>query len=94
MLSQYFMHGSVFRIGGDEFVVLLQGKGYDKMEECIDEFNQKVEANIAKEGVVVSIGHSCLQNSDRNLRDIFERADQLMYERKKELKSMGSKTRD
>ena len=94
LLSEYFMHGSVFRIGGDEFVVLLQGKGYDKRQENIDAFNRKVEANIAEEAVVVSIGHSDLQPGDRTLRDVFERADQLMYERKKQLKAMGAKTRE
>ncbi len=94
LLSEYFMHGSVFRIGGDEFVVLLQGKGYDKRRESIDEFNRKVEANIAKEEVVVSIGDASLQSGDRTLRDVFERADQLMYERKKQLKAMGAKTRE
>ncbi|MBR4760161.1 MAG: GGDEF domain-containing protein, partial [Lachnospiraceae bacterium] len=94
LLSEYFMHGSVFRIGGDEFVVLLQGKGYDKRQENIDEFNRKVESNIAQEAVVVSIGPATLQPGDRTLRDIFERADQLMYERKKQLKAMGAKTRE
>ncbi len=94
LLSEYFMHGSVFRTGGDEFVVLLQAKGYDKRQESIDAFNRKVEANIAAEEVVVSIGHSILQPGDRTLRDIFERADQLMYERKKQLKAMGPKTRE
>ncbi len=94
MLQEYFMHGSVFRIGGDEFVVLMQGKGYDKVDECIDEFNKEVEAHIGTDAVVVSIGHSILTSGDRNLRDIFERADQLMYERKKTLKAMGAKTRE
>ena len=94
LLSEYFLHGSVFRIGGDEFVVLLQGKGYDKRQENIDEFNRKVEANISEEAVVISIGHSTLQPSDHSLRDIFERADQMMFERKKQLKAMGAKTRE
>ena len=31
---------------------------------------------------------------DEQLHDAFTRADQLMYDRKKELKSMGAKTRE
>ena len=30
----------------------------------------------------------------REIRDVFERADKMMYERKKELKAMGAKTRE
>ena len=94
LICDIFDHGSVYRTGGDEFVVILQGKGYDNMNETIAAFNQQVEENIKKNGVVVSIGYSILQPDDEQLHDIFERADHLMYDRKKELKSMGAKTRE
>ena len=41
----------------------------------------------------ISVGSAVLTQEDRQLRDVFERADQIMYERKKELKAMGAKTR-
>ncbi len=94
LICDMFSHGSVFRTGGDEFVVLLQDKGYDTREEVIDAFNRKIEENISKNEVVVSIGYSTLQPEDEQLHDIFERADHLMYDRKKELKSMGARTRE
>ncbi|MCR5332151.1 MAG: diguanylate cyclase [Lachnospiraceae bacterium] len=94
LICEYFSHGSVFRIGGDEFVVLLQGVGYDTMEEVVDAFNRKAEANIAARDVVVSIGCSKLESSDKQLNDVFERADRMMYERKQVLKAMGAKTRE
>ncbi len=94
LLCKTFIHGAVYRIGGDEFVVLLQGKGYDTREEVINALNQEMEANIKTGGVVISIGYSALKPEDELLRDVFERADQMMYERKKELKQMGAKTRD
>ena len=93
MICDYFKQGAVFRIGGDEFAVILQGKGFDTMQEAIDDLNRKVEENIKENGVVVSIGYSVLCDEDTNLRDVFERADQMMYERKKELKTMGAQTR-
>ena len=92
LICEYFKHGAVFRIGGDEFVVLLQGKGYDTMQETVRDLNRKVEENIRKNEVVVSIGCSVLEPGDQQLRDVFERADQMMYERKKELKAMGAPT--
>ena len=93
MICQHFKQSAVFRIGGDEFALLLQGQGYESMQEVIDGFNKKVEENIKENEVVVSIGHSVLTQEDHQLRDVFERADTMMYERKKELKSMGAKTR-
>lgn len=92
LLCEYFTHGAVFRVGGDEFVIVLQGKGYDTMSEVISELNRKVEENIKDNAVVISIGYSVLNQEDQQLRDVFERADQMMYERKKELKSMGALT--
>ena len=41
-----------------------------------------------------SIDVSGLQPGDEQLHDIFERADHMMYDRKKQLKSMGAKTRE
>ena len=94
LICEIFIHGAVFRIGGDEFVVILQDKGYDSMNETISTMNRKVEENIPKKGVVVSIGYSVLEEGDHHVRDIFERADKMMYARKQELKAMGAKTRE
>ncbi|MBR6158912.1 MAG: GGDEF domain-containing protein, partial [Lachnospiraceae bacterium] len=88
LICECFSHGAVFRIGGDEFVVLLQGEGYDTMHEVIRELNSRVEENMKKNAVVVSIGYSELEPGDEYLNDIFERADRMMYDRKKELKEM------
>ena len=93
MICEYITHGAVFRIGGDEFVVLLQDKGYDTMHEVIAELNSRIEQKIKEGGVVVSIGYDVLTPEDCQVRDVFERADKKMYERKKELKSMGAHTR-
>lgn len=92
LICEQFSHGAVFRVGGDEFVILLQGEGYDTMHEVIDELNRKVEANIKENAVVISFGYSVLEEEDQYLSDVFERADRMMYERKKELKAMGTPT--
>ncbi len=94
LICEYFKHGAVFRIGGDEFAVILNEKGYDTLHETLDSINKVIEENIAKESVVVSIGYSTLQEDDKEIHDVFQRADKMMYERKKQLKEMGSKTRE
>ena len=94
LICDYFKQGAVFRIGGDEFAVILLGKGFDSMHESIDAFNRRVEKNIKENDVVVSIGYSVLGPGDSQLKDVFERADQMMYERKKQLKEMGARERE
>ena len=53
-----------------------------------------MKMDIPENGVVVSIGYSVLEEGDHHVRDVFERADKMMYERKQELKAMGAKTRE
>ncbi len=93
MICEYFSRGAVFRIGGDEFAVILQDKGYETIHEVITEINRAIEENIKKKEVVISIGYSELTPEDKLVRDIFERADQMMYKRKQQLKQMGAQTR-
>ena len=94
MICEYFTHGAVYRIGGDEFVVVLQEKGFDTLKDVMTEINRVIEGNIEKKEVVISIGYSELKPEDQLLHDVFERADQMMYKRKQELKQMGAKTRE
>ena len=93
LICEHFTHGAVYRIGGDEFVVILQEKGFDTMLEVIDDINRAIEENIKKKEVVISIGHSELTKQDQLVHEVFERADQMMYKRKQELKQMGAPTR-
>ena len=93
LICEHFTHGAVYRIGGDEFVVILQEKGFDTMLEVIDDINRAIEENIKKKEVVIAIGHSELTKQDQLVHDVFERADQMMYQRKQELKQMGAPTR-
>ena len=75
------------------FAILLQDKGYDTMEEVLAELNARIENNIKENGVVISIGCDVLKHEDHTVRDVFERADKKMYDRKKQLKAMGAATR-
>ncbi len=93
LICEHFSHGAVFRIGGDEFVVILQDRGYEKMDDSLAAINREVEENIEKGKVVVAVGHSVLTEEDEQIHDVFERADSLMYKRKQELKAMGAKSR-
>lgn len=88
MICEAFKHSPVFRIGGDEFVVLLEGEDYRNRGFLLRIFNEKVEGNQKFGGPVVSAGMDIFHlDTDLRVDEVFQRADALMYERKKELKS-------
>ena len=95
LICDIFQHSPVFRVGGDEFVVFLAGRDYENREEHLLEFNRRVEDNLGTDRVVISAGMAeYIPKQDNCFHDVFERADALMYERKKALKSKGARIRD
>ena len=85
-----FKHSPVFRIGGDEFLALLEGSDYEWRDALIARLNDTVEENLANSGVVVSVGIAdFISGTDKKVRSVTDRADALMYERKRELKKMA-----
>jgi diguanylate cyclase (GGDEF)-like protein len=95
LICEYFKHSPVFRTGGDEFVVILEGRDFENRALLMKAMDKRVEANIALQEVVVSASYSDFdKEKDTKFHDAFERADALMYERKKWLKKMGARTRE
>ncbi len=95
LICRIFDHSPVFRIGGDEFAVILERNDYQNRDELVRQFRTEVEENIRTGDVVISEGVSLFDaTTDGNVQVVFERADNLMYERKMQLKAMGAITRD
>ena len=95
LICRIFDHSPVFRIGGDEFTVILERNDYQNRDELIQQFRTEVEENLRTGDVVISEGVSLFDaTTDGNVQVVFERADSLMYERKMQLKAMGAITRD
>ena len=80
-----FKRSPVFRVGGDEFAVLLQGDDYSRMDELIEQMNTHNEDAVENGGIVIALGVSRYDH-DEKVALVYERADQLMYENKKMLK--------
>ncbi len=88
MICVLFKHSPVFRIGGDEFVAVLVGTDYENRKDIMKELNLQVERNKKDTRVVIAAGISeYVREQDKSFHEVFERADALMYIRKKELKS-------
>ena len=95
LLCEHFGHSPVFRVGGDEFVVLLEGRDYDARHEIMRAADTEIEGNIGSDRVVISLGLADYDPAkDASFHEVFQRADETMYERKMELKAMGAVVRD
>ena len=93
LICSVFAHSPVFRIGGDEFSVILQGDDFRRREELLrlfDETGTEICAftDIQWEQVRVSMGMAEYDpGDDRSALDVARRADKLMYENKRIMKS-------
>ena len=92
LMCHVFQHSPVFRIGGDEFSVILQNDSFRDRDELIREFKKAMaETNAAAgnpwEQVNVSFGIAEYDSEqDGAVIDVVRRADKNMYENKRNRK--------
>ena len=91
IICDTFKHSPVYRIGGDEFVVILRGRDFNASTSLIKRFNEEIEKSTKGkniyQGVSAALGHSIYDPKiDSCVDDVFKRADKAMYERKHEMK--------
>ncbi len=93
LICRTFVHSPVFRIGGDEFVVILEGRDYNNRNGLISDFDRQVHENIINGKVIVSSGMDEYRpGMDDRVQSVFERADRQMYEHKKYLKKLTARS--
>ena len=92
VVCEIFKHSPVYRVGGDEFVVILRNHDFDHAEELIGEFIKKIEETASDESlepwdrISAALGYAVYAEEDGDLQTVLKRADDLMYERKKAMK--------
>lgn len=90
--------GVLYRIGGDEFVMVLDGSDITTAEAIKNYIVSARKTSPLVEGVYasMSVGYALFDSAkDRTLKDTFKRADARMYEMKKEVhRSMKQKKTD
>ncbi|MCR4989929.1 MAG: GGDEF domain-containing protein [Lachnospiraceae bacterium] len=87
LICSTFKHSPIYRVGGDEFVAFLEGEDYENRNILLESFNAKIDNNLRCDGVVIASGMDTYKKgTDTGFDSVFERADQKMYENKKELK--------
>ena len=94
LVCEVFDHSPVFRIGGDEFIVILKFRDYKNVDALIEDFNNRLDdiQNDSElnpwEKISAAIGyHKFDKNVDKTVDDVFKKADQAMYERKVAMKA-------
>ena len=95
IICDTFKRSPVFRIGGDEFCVILQNRDLEDIEALFMDFDSKCsETHIFKDNVrfSVSIAKGFAEfepDKDTQFSDVFERADREMYKNKRDIKITG-----
>ncbi len=87
MICSIFEHSPVFRVGGDEFVVVLRGQDYEKRESLISNLLYEREKNRKLSRVTLAYGISDYDpEKDLRVADVYKRADEAMRLNKKQFK--------
>ncbi len=92
ILCDTFKHSQVFRIGGDEFAIILKNEDYDNAAALCDEFLERTKRSATDDTgkpwkhPSAAIGYALYNPSrDRTVKDVFKRADAAMYEQKQKM---------
>jgi len=89
LICDLYKHSPVYRIGGDEFAVFLEGADYEQRNELFESLDSRSAENARGGGMVIAAGMAEYEPDDKHLFDVFSRADKRMYERKNQLKNPG-----
>ena len=91
VISEVFQRSPIFRIGGDEFLVVLENEDLENREKLFKQFEFKcsntfINGNI-NIPVSIALGFAKFDpDKDMGLKDVFKRADDAMYENKRKAK--------
>ena len=85
MICRIFKHSPVYRIGGDEFAVVLTGEDYKAREILTRQFREQMKFNHADGLATLACGMAVyIPQKDKSVSVVFNRADAAMYRNKKQ----------
>ena len=92
MICDAFKHSPVYRIGGDEFVVVAEGSDYCERYRILDDLKKSFAKSYEQDDrdlylrYSASLGIAENRSDDTTVELVFRRADKAMYEDKKQFK--------
>ena len=94
IICRIFKHSPVYRVGGDEFVVVLENNDFENRESLIRAFSDEIRKNASDESleawqrVTAAVGCAVYDpEEDENVESVLKRADAAMYVNKKAMKA-------
>ena len=96
LICRIFQHSPVFRIGGDEFAVILRNSDFENRQQLVNEFEASVKANNASvnnrwEEINIAMGIAVYDpDLDQSALDVVRRADGIMYSNKRNQKEQNA----
>lgn len=79
ILKEVFRQENVFRVGGDEFVIVVTAWEAGRIEDCIRQVREKAAAR----EVSFAVGYSFREKAVCDFEEVYKEADQRMYEDKR-----------
>ena len=93
LICHEFSHSPDYRVGGDEFVVLVERYDYDNVNSIIRRIRDRQKELKNDESIEMwgkmraAIGVAIYDEvNDRSIMEVFKRADDSMYQNKKKMK--------
>lgn len=94
MIADVFGQESLYRIGGDEFAVILYNVSKEEKENYQKAFDEAIDNQKGKIWASASVGSATYsKKTDSTYESVFNRADEDMYENKVRMKADGRNSR-
>lgn len=93
IVNAFEPHGIVARMGGDEFIAIVETNDSEKISAMIGEFTGNIaqkNAKIPDLHLSIACGYASCSPKEHNIEKIYQLADDLMYENKQMMKKAGS----
>ena len=93
-ICNFFKHSPVFRVGGDEFVTIIQNEDFERLNQIKKEIHNfstdeiKKKAELYEKRSFASGFATFNPEKDKSFNEVMKRADVEMYKNKKLLKSL------
>lgn len=97
LICKVFAHSPVYRIGGDEFVVILQNSDYENYIRLLENFQNEMDIQNSspqyENHVIIARGVAVYSSEvDLVFANVFQRADEAMYQNKAMMKAQMAGT--